>query len=397
MLAHVLLISGTLMENIGTIKTHVEALRSQFGENCIRIDYRKLPDYPIPYFDCLIFHYSVVLCSPNYFSDEQRKRISDFRGPKIAFIQDEYRFIDETVKAIKDFGINHVFTLVAQDTVCQVYYHSFLQEVTFETTFTGYVPSGWIYREAIPYKDREIDVSYRGRKLVSWLGRHTLQKWQIAEKFKNDVSKYNVNLKLDISTREEDRVYGDEWEKMLFSSKAVLGVESGASVCDFDGSIEKNVNDYLLLKPEATFEELSDRFFKDIDGKVTQKVISPRCFEAAAARTLMIMYRGYYNGVLPPNRHYVLLNEDHSNFEDVISILNDEQKATRIIEAAYNEIALNPKYQQEYFAKRTAQVVRELLRKKKYISIYSFIPIKIFKEYLLLVASKNYGLLVQEL
>jgi len=242
---HVLLISDTMTENVGTIKTHVEALRSQFGGNCIRIDFRELPDYPLSSFDCLIFHYSVVLCYPSYFSDEQRKRINAFRDPKIAFIQDEYRFIDQTAKAIKDFGINYVFTLVTQDTVRQIYYHSFLREVTFETTLAGYVPTDWVYKEAVPYKDRKIDVSYTSRKLVSYLGRHTLQKWQIAEKFKNDVSKYNANLKIDIFTREEDRVYGDEWEKMLFSSRAVLGVESGASVCDFDGSIENLISNEI--------------------------------------------------------------------------------------------------------------------------------------------------------
>ena len=50
-------------------------------------------------------------------------------------------------------------------------------------------------------------------------------------------------------------------------------------------------------------------------------VISPRCFEAAALRTLMVMYEGEYAGILEAGRHYVELKRDHSNIDEVVSAI----------------------------------------------------------------------------
>ena len=59
----------------------------------------------------------------------------------------------------------------------------------------------------------------------------------------------------------------------------MLGVESGSSICDFTGEIQKNVENHLKKYPAATFEELRDLYFKGVDGRHSIQVISPRCFE----------------------------------------------------------------------------------------------------------------------
>ena len=384
---NVLLVYSHANENVGTIKDHVEAICNHAGDYVQKIDHQKLALVPLFFFDCIIFHYSVIMCSENFVNAKQRKRMSAFKGFKVAYIQDEYRFIDQTAKAIHDLGISYVFTLVADNTVNQVYHHDFLKGVTFENTLTGYVPAGWASRDTLPYLERPVDVSYRARKLVSWLGKHTLQKWQIADRFIEDINAREEQLVLDVSVREEDRVYGEKWEKMMFKSKAVLAVESGASVCDFDGSIEQRVNEHLERYPNASFEELSEAYFKEVDGIITQKVISPRCFEAAAARTLMIMYPGFFNGILKAGRHYVELKEDHSNLDEVLDILKDDQKASQIINHAYEEIALCEKYQQDSFARRLKVVLRDNVDSKiehSGISITRRLKIIIGKQIILL-------------
>ena len=52
-------------------------------------------------------------------------------------------------------------------------------------------------------------------------------------------------LKMDISVREEDRVYGEEWVKRLSNCRATLGTESGASIWDWDGTIANEIDHFL--------------------------------------------------------------------------------------------------------------------------------------------------------
>ena len=376
---NVLLICSKANLNVGTIADHVEAISQNAGDYCLTIDHSELAFIRLGYFDCIVFHYSIVMCMEQFISKHNRMRLSKYNGLKVAFIQDEYRFIDATAKAINELGISYCFTLISGESIRKVYHHDFLKNVEFETTLTGYVPKDWVNLKAPEYNERKIDVSYRARKLISWLGEHSLQKWQIAERFNKDIETLSVDLIADISVEEEDRVYGDQWREMLFNSKAVLGVESGASVCDFDGKIERETVAYLHDNPDASFEELSSKFFEKVDGVITQKVISPRCFEAAAARTLMVLYPGFYNGVLVPSRHYVELKKDHSNINEVLEIIRDAEKATTIINTAYHEIALNEKYQQGYFATRLDKVIREKTKQKNIVNYsISMLKIKLF-------------------
>ena len=69
-------------------------------------------------------------------------------------------------------------------------------------------------------------------------------------------------LKSDISVTEEERLYGAKWIEFIRAGKVCLASEGGASIWDFDGKIQRSVQKYLKLKPKATFEEVSERFFK---------------------------------------------------------------------------------------------------------------------------------------
>ena len=53
------------------------------------------------------------------------------------------------------------------------------------------------------------------------------------------------------------------------------------------------------------------------------------------------MYEGSYSGILKPGRHYVVLERDHSNMNEVVSILQNNDQAEEIIATAYKEIILN--------------------------------------------------------
>ncbi len=329
--------AGTVVDSIDAFRMlsrHDYVVRSGRGNLLARVD--------LSQFDGIFIHYSLVACYDSYLAPESRRRIRTFQGYKAIYIQDEYRFIDNTIAAINYMHIHVLFSVVGPEVIDHIYPPERLPHLRKVTVLTGYVPDTLIGIATPAYHDRTLDVSYRARKLPPYLGEHTLQKWQISDRFAQDAEKYG--LKVNLSWREEDRIYGEAWVKFMANSKASLGTESGASVCDFTGAIEARVTQHLRAHPEATFEELRELYFKEEDGRYVINCISPRCFEAAALRTLMIMYPGNYSGAMIPWQHYVPLARDHSNMEEVGAILHDEKRANEIIERAYQHLIASDTY-----------------------------------------------------
>ena len=213
-------------------------------------------------------------------------------------------------------------------------------------------------------EDREIDVGYRARKVPLWLGRLGVEKWEIADKFLAATQKERIVC--DLSYDEERRIYGEDWVRFLTNCKTTLGVESGASVFDFTGTFQKKTDAYLKIHPNAAYEEVEKLFFPGEDGKVYLNQISPRCFEAACLKTVMILYEGDYSGVLKPWRHYIPLKKDFSNISEVVSIIKDRKKLQEIADRAYEEIALNSKFTYKEFIKKVDEHISTEFEARKF-------------------------------
>jgi len=310
-------------------------------------------------FDAIVFHYSLVLEDQRYINKSLRTKIRKFKGAKLLFIQDEMRWVNKTIDAIVDLGIGAVFSVANPEAQRKIYCDPRLRDVRFETTLTGFVPEALLSFPVPAYEDRTIDVGYRARKLSAWYGSFAREKWLISKRFERDAKRFNLNC--DISNRENERLYGKAWIRFLANCRATLGVESGASFIDFTGEIYTQVEAYEAANPGVSFEEIRDKFLEGRDGKIVIHVISPRCFEAAALRTLMIMYEGDYSGILEAGRHYVVLKRDHSNMEEITSYLRDPSKAKPIIDAAYEEIACSGKWTFKAFIGHFDKVLTEEL------------------------------------
>ena len=322
-----------------TVRDHIEALerysRHRFWRLSILGDIP--PSLDLSRFDAVIVHYTLVACHDTYLSAASRQRLGAFRGLKGIFIQDEYRFVDASIRAMREIGIHVLFTCVPEGEIDKVYPETKLPGVARINVLTGYVPDGLVERCVPDPTTRTIDVGYRGRNVPAWLGELGQEKVRIGKRFAEDAARYG--LACDISYREEDRFYGDAWIGYLCGCKAVLGVESGASVFDFSGEIQRQVDLHVAREPHAPFDTLSKLYFEGHEGRISLAQISPRCFEAAAVRTLMILYEGEYSGLLIPWRHYVPLKKDHSNMDEVVAVLRDPVRLSEITEAAYNEVA----------------------------------------------------------
>lgn len=345
-----------------TVRDHIAALETRSRHRYHRLS--MLGDIPpaldLARFDGVVIHYTLFACSDRYLSPVARSRLAAFNGLKAMYIQDEYRVVDASTAAMREIGINLLFTCVPETEIDKVYSPEKLPGVTKISVYTGYVPEGLARRKVLPAAERPIDIGYRGRNVPAWLGRLGQEKQTIGIRMAADAPRYG--LATDISFREEDRLYGDAWIDFVSRCKAMLGVESGASVFDFTGDIQRNVEQHLWRLPETTFEELHDRYFAAAEGKIDLAQISPRCFEAAALRTVMILYEGNYSGVLQPWRHYVPLRKDHSNTAEVVAVLRDAERVAEISRRAYDEIALNPLYSFGHAVRGADQAMEAALR-----------------------------------
>ena len=75
---------------------------------------KMLMDVSVDDFDVIVIHYSAVLSSPLYFSPHLLDKLRRFRGLKILFIQDDYRWVDRATAAARDAGINVLFTVAPE-------------------------------------------------------------------------------------------------------------------------------------------------------------------------------------------------------------------------------------------------------------------------------------------
>jgi hypothetical protein len=336
-----------------TVADHLDALtnRSRHHVRQVAILGDAPPALDFDRFDVIILHYSLIVAHDSYVSPALRARLAASKAVKAVFIQDEYRHIDATVRAFQEIGLDVLFTCMPVASIEAVYPSSELPGVTKINVLTGYVPEALLARAVPPLAARPIDVGYRARMVPAWLGDLGQEKWHIGRRFAADALDYE--LRCDIAYREEERLYGEDWIRFVMGCKAMLGVESGSSVFDFTGLIQTAVEQDAQQEPGIDYSELKRRHFAADDGRIDQRQISPRVFEAAALRTLLVLYDGTYSGILVPDRHYVALAKDHANMAHVAAILKDPVRAQAIVDTAYREIACNPAY---HFTAHAAQV-----------------------------------------
>ncbi|AWB67774.1 hypothetical protein C2869_15675 [Saccharobesus litoralis] len=293
-------------------------------------------------FDCVFIHYSICILLDTYIHQKLREKLINFQGIKIVNIQDEYRWINQIKHSMVELGINGIVSAMSAELIEKVYGCNLLNGVIKVDSLPGYVSSELLSITPKPINERKVDVVYRGRKLQYWLGELAQEKHQIAAKARKYMS--NKGYIYDIESDETKRIYGNDWFDFIQQSKCTLGVEGGASIFDFDGSIEQEVREYIDNRPDASFEEVSKNILYKYEGNIVCKRISPRIFEAIALGTVQILFEGEYDNILIPNVHYLELKKDFSNFPDILEKLKDLDFLQGIADAARNDIVCSNKY-----------------------------------------------------
>ena len=337
-----------------TVTDHLDAFGRDSRHRVQELSFlRELPAaLDLSQFDVVVIHYTIAIgwMSDHYLSAASKQRLRDFAGLKALFIQDEYRAVWQLHEALRFMKIDLLFTCVPEGEIEKVYPASALPGVTKLNTLTGYVPPDLLSIAVPRTAERATDVGYRSRKPPYWLGELSYEKWEIAETFARHAA--GTGLRVDLSHNEGDRLYGPRWTRFIAGCKSVLGVESGSSVFDFDGTLQQRVDPFVEANPQASFKEVQSKFFLPLEGRIRYNQISPRSFEAAALRTVMVLYDGEYSGVLTPGRHYIPLRKDFGNISEVLQTVRDVEKMQRIADCAFEEIARNDAWSYRAFVAR---------------------------------------------
>jgi hypothetical protein len=254
-------------------------------------------------------------------------------------------------------GVDLLLTCVPESSIEPIYGGLRRRGVRIEPTLTGYVPISIDESVVCPMQDRALDVAYRAREVPFCLGRLGQEKVNIGKEFKARCAARG--LREDINWTEESRIYGNAWFKFLASSRATLGTESGSSICDFTGDIDRAVKAYLAQHPGARFDEVERAILAPYEGNVVINVVSPRVFEAAFLRTVLILYPGEYSKVLEQGRHFIRLDKDFSNFDDVAEQIRDTRHVEAIADRAHRDLVQSGHWSYARFAADVDRLIEE--------------------------------------
>jgi hypothetical protein len=342
------------------IPTIIENIESWCALSKFRIDVLNLnPQRPgalripdavdLEAYDGLIIHCTVSYNIRNLITlDEARpQKISHYQGLKIVFKQDEHYKPGLVAEYIGRHDVHGVITMCRPQDVEIFYPPAKTGNPRFMHALTGYVSDNMLGLTYPATDARKIDIGYRGSLQPLSFGRLAWEKREIGDRFIPICQ--SRGLAYDISSRPEARILGSRWFDFLGGLKGVLGVESGASIVDFDGEVERKVLSFERRHPDEPFEELYESVLRPYENNAYYKAIAPRHFEAAATKTVQIMYEGDYNGIFQAGRHYLALKRDYTNLEAVLAQFLDPAVRRALTERAYEEIIRNPKYQYKAF------------------------------------------------
>ena len=364
-----LLLCNDAKSHPNTVKDHIGSFLSYSKYKIVKIDPFGLNDIKtldFNKFDFVIIHYTLAIIYDHFISKQIKVKLADYKGTKIQFIQDDYRQISEYKKIINYFNINILYTLYSKENAKKIWIDKINPNLHLISNLPGYAPENLFNYSSPPIKDRKIDVFYRGRTLPAWLGSLGQDKINIGKKFIENSK--NQSLSLDIKWDEESRIYHDKWIKSLQSSKVMLGTESGSSITDFDGSIQKKCEEILQKNPSLNFLELYEKFLFQYDNNLILNTIPPKVFEAISLGTALVLFEGEYSSIIEEWKHYIPLKKDFSNFEEVVEKIKDNNFLTKISNQAYNDIIKTRKYSYENFIQKFDDDIIKFLKKSKPIS-----------------------------
>jgi hypothetical protein len=279
---------------------------------------------------------------------------------KIALPQDEYDCNQLLDDWMCEWKIDIVFSVIASG--WDVLYPRYHKHGDIRLGYTGYIDESMIDCPVRPLRMRKIDIGYRARKLPPYFGRVGQTKWTIGRDVKLLARQagYNVDIELgDVGT-----LFGEAWANFISDSKFTLGANSGSSLLDPTGKIQRLVCAYMEKKPHATYEEVEAACFPGMEGTGSFTAISPRVLEAALLGSAQILVDGEYSGIISPTDHFIPIRSDASNFAEVSAAMKDTAAVELMIKRCRETILDVDALRYRNHAKNLLNIIGDLAARK---------------------------------
>ena len=314
----------------------------------VRVLYRNAFDPAPPWLawtqpDLCVLHTTFLGVRWNHDFEDYRRRfhwIARLRCPRVALPQDEYDHSAVLDEWLLELGATSVYSCFGPGD-WDMLYPLLGRRASLHRTLTGFIDeraAESLAGRIVPHSERRHDVVSRAKRLPYWFGSHGQLKHRIGEAVQERAGAFGLST--DISTRPADTVYGTRWLDFLMSGRATIGAESGSSVLDERGEIQRRISRLLGEQPSLTFEEVDAQMPAGWDSYAFF-AISPRHLEAVTTKTAQVLVEGEYSGVLEPETHYIPVRRDFSNLDEALERLHDAPAVEAMTERAYRDVYLS--------------------------------------------------------
>lgn len=268
--------------------------------------------------------------------------LADSDAVRVALPQDDYDHSAILDRWLDEYRVDVVYTPL------WLHRHRFYPRAQLRAeilpALTGYVNDDDVERApsfAQPVERRSIDIGYRAKRLPPQFGRFGQLKAELADLVLAATA--GGPLTVDVSTRPEDVLLGDDWLSFLGRCRWCPGAESGSSLWDPEGTVADRINAFLGEHQGATFDEVEAACFSGLDRQAVFSAPSPRLFEAALAGCGQMLVEGSYLG-LRAGEHYVSLGVSEERLSDALQWAQDRAVARRLADACYETLIAPPTF-----------------------------------------------------
>jgi hypothetical protein len=278
-------------------------------------------------FDAVIILHS-VLSNEGVIFGSLLDALAAHRATKAYFIGNEYKLMPQKMEFCEQIGVSLLVTMMHSERVHELYRARLGCAVT-EIPSSG-VDTSIFFPTGEP-PDRPIDIGMRAFDEPFHLGHQ--ERRAIGMHFADNAAAYGLNV--DVSFSPEDRFTATEYAAFLNRCRGQVGTEAGGEYFELSDELFRRVHSYTVSHPEATLADMWPLFFAGYADPVRARSITGRHAEAAATKTVQILFDGDYSGFFEPDVHYLALAKDFSNVDDVLARFRDDDHCREIAENAY--------------------------------------------------------------
>ena len=278
--------------------------------------------------------------------------ICDLEQPKAFFIGNEYKLMPEKMRFCEELSVSLLVTQSTEPTVRSKYHERLGCSIT---TLPNAGFDSELFKVDTPYSERPIDLGYRAFAPAWYIGHRERQ--EIAEYFTSHAER--LGLTVDISLDRNSRFAEEEWASFLNCCRGQLGTEAGGDYFDLTDARRITVNAYVQQHPEASFEEIRERFFDGTPTDVPMRVLTSRNIEAAGTGTVQLLFEGRYGDYLQPDIHYIPLKKDFSNVDEALGKFRDDAFTEKVADNALRLV--NDQFTYEHLIGRFADALEPLI------------------------------------